>query len=679
MHDPASLPVDPAAQRLLEQRWETALTEGAPPAGVRSLVRDSWTRALQAQIRSQLPHAPLVWDESALFAARDRADWLPLARQAVASQHGMYAQGGHVLTLFDAVGRMLVSEGEPGALDGLAEIGFRPGSLWAEHAVGTNGPGTALVTGRPVHIVGAEHFCEAWQPWHCAAVPIRDPASGDILGVIDISGRRDAAHPHTLTLSIALAMTIEQMLARREAERRVRVLNRLAELAGRWPGDTVIAVDRRGLVIGTSSLVGSPIPALAADPERLRTALVEAIATAGMHSGELRLPGGTQATLLPVWDGAVAIGACLVVASGARAGHHSTAHLAGRPQIDGARVQRRSDGNSARYSLHDLVGQAPSLVDACRIAFAAAANTLPVLIHGESGTGKEVFAQGIHAASDRTHGPFVAVNCAALPRELIESELFGYVGGAFSGARREGSAGKFEVADGGTIFLDEITELSPAAQAALLRVLQEGEVTRVGATRSRRVNVRVIAATNRDLDACLAEGSLREDLFYRLSVLTIELPPLRRRPGDIARLAEHFLAEAGRELERPWCRFGPGVLEAMRAYAWPGNVRELRNLLRRLVALASGPEITSADLPIPVREAAWNQGVVSADTAAAMGAAAPEPLQDDGVAVAREELRLVIEQASSMQEAAARLGITRSTLYRRLERYGLRPSRTVRR
>jgi sigma-54 dependent transcriptional regulator, acetoin dehydrogenase operon transcriptional activator AcoR len=676
MNDPAPLPLEHSAQRRLQQRWETALADGAPPSGVRSLVRDSWTRALQAQIRPQMPHAPLVWDDDALHLACRRADWLPFARWIAASQHRMYEEGGHILSFFDAAGRMLLSDGEPGAMERLSEIGFRPGGLWAEHAVGTNGPGTALATGQPVHIVGAEHFCESWKPWHCAAVPIRDPASGDMLGAIDISGFREAAHPHTLTLTVALAVAIEQMLATREAERRVRVLGRLAELAGRWPGDTVLAVDRRGEVIGTSSSAGSPIPALTGDPERLRAVLADALAGADDHTGEVRLPGGTLATLMPVVDGATPIGACLVVAGGSSGGSAS-AILVGRP-AGRVPVSRRPDGNSPRHSLRDLVGQAPLLVEACRVAYAAAANTLPVLIQGESGTGKEVFAQGIHAASRRAAGPFVAVNCAALPRELIESELFGYVGGAFSGSRREGSAGKFEAADGGTILLDEITELTPAAQASLLRVLQEGEVTRVGATRSRRLNVRVIAATNRDIEACLQDGMLRDDLFYRLSVLNITLPPLRRRPGDIARLAEHFLNGARIELERSWCRFGPGVVEAMQAYVWPGNVREMENLVRRLVALASGPEITVADLPLPIREAGMH-GARPSDGMPAGPLAVPACPDSGKDALAREELRLVIEQATSMQEAAARLGVTRSTLYRRLERYGLRPGRTVRR
>jgi transcriptional regulator with PAS, ATPase and Fis domain len=196
---------------------------------------------------------------------------------------------------------------------------------------------------------------------------------------------------------------------------------------------------------------------------------------------------------------------------------------------------------STRYSFLDLLGQSPARAEACRIAGAAAANTLPVLILGESSVGKELFAQSIHGASERRDRPFVAVNCGALPGELVESELFGYVGGAFSGARREGSPGKFEAADGGTIFLDEIGELPPGAQTALLRVLQEGKITRVGGAQAKPVDVRVIAATNRDLQAALADGSLRRDLYYRLNVITLELPPLRERREDIPLLARHFL------------------------------------------------------------------------------------------------------------------------------------------
>ncbi len=245
-----SLPIGKAAQKAVERQRGVALDRGATPAGVRAVVRDSWSRALRHHVASTLPEAPMVWDADHVGAAREQCDWLPYARRAVAASSAPYAHGGHILTLFDAEGRMLWSDGDPRALAGLAEINFRPGALWAEAAVGTNGPGTALATGGAVHIVGAEHFCEKWEDWHCAAMPVRDPLTGEICGVVDISGFRDAAHPHTLTLTATLVVAIEQMLRAREAERRTLVMRRLAELTGRWPGDTALAVDRAGTVIG---------------------------------------------------------------------------------------------------------------------------------------------------------------------------------------------------------------------------------------------------------------------------------------------------------------------------------------------------------------------------------------------------------------------------------------------
>ncbi|WP_038818719.1 sigma-54 interaction domain-containing protein, partial [Pseudomonas syringae] len=203
------------------------------------------------------------------------------------------------------------------------------------------------------------------------------------------------------------------------------------------------------------------------------------------------------------------------------------------------------------------------------------------LILGESGTGKELFAQAIHNASDRSSGPFVAVNCGAIPRDLVQSELFGHVEGAFTGSAKGGSAGKFELADGGTIFLDEIGDMSFDAQVSLLRVLQEGEVTRVGAKSSRQVDVRIIAATHRNLSQAVAEGAFREDLYYRLNVLNLTVPPLRMRREDIALLAQHFLDRCARSLRKSVLGLSAQALELLVAYSWPGNVRELENSIER--------------------------------------------------------------------------------------------------
>jgi sigma-54 dependent transcriptional regulator, acetoin dehydrogenase operon transcriptional activator AcoR len=660
------LPIGRDAQRAVERRWRATLTGGSVPETVRPIVRDSWARSLDAAVPPTLSQAPLVWDDNGVYVARERADWFPFAERVLDTPETTFAEGGHILTVFDAAGRMLAARGDPRAVEGLSDINFRPGALWAESVVGTNGPGTALASGRAVHIVGAEHFCERWQPWHCAAVPVRDPLTGAILAVLDISGFREAAHPHTLALAGTFAAAIEQMMAAQEAERRVIVLRALATLVGRWPTDGLAAVDRGGAILGGAGPLPHALERTAETPEPVRQALVDAVRRAGETGQPLdvRMPigDGIAAMAYPVLDRGRAIGVCLVVPR--------QPPVAGRPAlppppVERSAVRRPPRPGATRYTLDDVIGTSTSLAAATRLARVAASNALPVLLLGESGTGKEVFAQGVHAASARSRGPFVAVNCAALPRDLIESELFGYVGGAFSGARRDGQQGKFEAAQGGTIFLDEVVELSPAAQASLLRVLQEGEVTRVGSAYGHPVDVRVVAATNRDLVTSLASGALRQDLYYRLAVLTIPLPPLRERGAvDIELLALEFLESAARDLGLPAPALVPDALAALVEYAWPGNVRELKNLVRRLVAMADAPVITRDQLPPQMRDRPVPRPVA-------------DPLGSPSGDPARDELIAVVRRAKTMTAAARALGVTRSTLYRRMAQYGLRPGRAL--
>ncbi len=645
-----AIPFDPTAQRLIERQWMTAVRTHTAPAQIRKVVRASWDRCLKARVAPHLPQAPLTLDESALAVTRDHSDWLPTAYQVVRRREGAFGGPGHILTLFDAAGRMLSSEGDPRALEGLAEINFRPGGLWEEGAVGTNGPGTALATGNPVHIVGAEHFCQSWQRWHCAAVPIRDPATGEILGVLDISGFREYAHPHSLDLANALVVAIQQMLVAREAERRSMALGKLADLSTRFPGEATLAVDRAGRVLCASPSVPASLRGGGQTSGARRSAWLDLVrVSAGPEPRQIDVAveeGTRRAVWHPVFDGRTPVGGCLML-----------------DPVPRLRTSTPSVPTTS-YSFSDIVGHSPRLREALRLARAASATALPVLLLGESGTGKEVFAQAIHAASDRAHRPFVAVNCAALPRELIESELFGYAAGAYTGAQRAGGIGKFEAAEGGTIFLDEIAELSSAAQAALLRVLQEGEVTRVGSAKARKLDVRVIAATNRDLAESLERGRLRTDLFHRLDVLRLELPPLRDRRADIRPLALRFLADAAQELGRYDAELSEDVLGEFERHAWSGNVRELRNAVRRLVAMAESFPVEAGDLPRP-----------GPSDSAGLGAG---PAQMTGSDEAMERMMAVVAASRTMEEAAGRLGVTRSTLYRRLQRHGLRPQRIFR-
>ncbi len=319
----------------------------------------------------------------------------------------------------------------------------------------------------------------------------------------------------------------------------------------------------------------------------------------------------------------------------------------------------------SRYTLDRYVGESKKVQDLRRAAAQAAASDLPVLVTGETGTGKEILAHAIHQLSSRREKPLVKVNCASIPQELFESELFGYEGGAFTGARRQGKPGKFELADKGTIFLDEIGELPISMQVKLLRVIQEREVERVGGTRTLRLDFRVIAATNRDLHTMVKAGGFRGDFFYRLNIFPLRTPALRDIPEDIPRLAYHVLSLLRERNPSAPQRIDPAAMSLLAAHAWPGNVRELTNVLERAAVEAGREVIQVRHLPLEVRAPQPGQ---------------PEPAQRLGSL--KEEMasfeRRVLERALELAggnrtKTAELLGIHRTGLYQKLHRHGLEP------
>ncbi|MEW5935953.1 MAG: sigma 54-interacting transcriptional regulator, partial [Bacillota bacterium] len=322
------------------------------------------------------------------------------------------------------------------------------------------------------------------------------------------------------------------------------------------------------------------------------------------------------------------------------------------------RLAQRMAGAEAKFTFVDLVGADPHFRAAVELARRAAATSATVLLEGETGTGKELFAQAIHNASRRAMGPFVAVNCGVIPRELVASELFGYVEGAFTGARRGGRPGKFELADGGTLFLDEVSEMSLEMQVGLLRVLQERKVVRVGGDRVIPVDVRVIAATNRDLRAEVERGRFRQDLYFRLNVFHIRVPALRHRRGDIPLLVNYFLERYCRAYGRRVPGLHPEVVAALQAYPWPGNVRELQNVVERLVLTVDNGDVSPAHLPPDVT------GSASQFPAPRRKRGRLRELQH------AEIMRVLAECGGNVSRAASELGVARSTIYRRLARSG---------
>src|SRR5581483_9512274 len=306
--------------------------------------------------------------------------------------------------------------------------------------------------------------------------------------------------------------------------------------------------------------------------------------------------------------------------------------------------------------IENIVGRSPPMLDVYKMVARVAPTLSTVLVVGESGTGKELVARAIHTNSPRAAGPFVAVNCTALTESLLESELFGHAKGAFTGAQAA-RRGLFEEAQGGTLFLDEIGDVGAKMQAQLLRVLQEGEIRRVGSSEAVKIDVRIVAATNRELDEEVKEGRFREDLYFRINVVTVRLPPLRERPSDIPLLVNHFLAKYAARERRADAGIAEEAMAALRRYAWPGNVRELENVIERSLALSKDGVILPSDLPGELSGA---------------GHAPPQGLADDRPTLAELERRYIelvlSETGGNKKRAAEILGIDRRTLYRTLER-----------
>ena len=328
-----------------------------------------------------------------------------------------------------------------------------------------------------------------------------------------------------------------------------------------------------------------------------------------------------------------------------------------------ARALRRENENlreqlRERYGLPGLIAHSPAMHGVLDLVERVAPTGATLLIRGESGTGKEVIAKAVHHASPRSARPFVAVNCGAVPETLLESELFGFTRGAFTGAVAS-KLGLFEEAHGGTLLLDEIAEMPAALQVKLLRALQSGEIRRLGASQATTIDVRVIAATNRDLAAMIADGSFREDLFYRLNVIEVLLPPLRERREDIPALAEHFMTRAGARLGRD-IRLAAETVERLLRYPWPGNVRELENAVERAAILARGDTVTPEDLP-PHVAAGLN-----------LGPSPALPRQTTLAETERDHILTTLERFGRNHSAAAEaLGIGRTTLWRKLKEYGI--------
>ncbi len=637
--------------------WEAFLSgDGRPLETLRSLVDASWQRCLQAQVDPHARRGPQPVSDQDLFLLRERQrEMLEASAPVMACARDFLSETGTLMALADTSGTILATEGDVRAIGSAETIRLMPGVSWSEDLAGTNAIGTALAVGQPVQIHSAEHFCEGIKRWTCSATVLRHPLDGEVVGVLDVSGLSQTYNRQTLALVVTAASRIENRLAASEMERRYRLLDHAVGRLARAGQDGVVLFDRLGCPIKANEHAADAIAAAGGELDLARARRLPALAAQRVGRGKL---AGLPAWIRPEWLEPLVVqgepmGTLLVVPTSAR-----TRVPVPRPSAPAGAAPVAPPAADAFSS---LVTADAGLQDVIAKARQLSRSRAPVLLHGETGVGKEEFARGIHGAGT---GAYVALNCGGLSRELLASELFGYAEGAFTGARKGGMVGKIEAANGGTLFLDEIGEMPLDMQPNLLRVLEQGELYRLGENTPRKVRFRLIAATHRDLRQEIAAGRFRMDLYYRIAVTSLRIPPLRERRGDIPLLARFFLQRFRTEQGLEPGALSEEVVQALQAYAWPGNVRELRNIIEGAVLLSEGPVLTLDALPREFLETV--QSAPSGPAAAPAGGVC-------SIAEGEEALirRAIEASGGNLTLAARQLGIAKSTLYVKLQRYGL--------
>ncbi|MDX5411287.1 MAG: sigma-54-dependent Fis family transcriptional regulator [Thauera sp.] len=567
---------------------------------------------------------------------------------------------GSMVILADADGVILHSLGDPDFVGRAQRVALQPGATWGEAVRGTNAIGTALVERQPVEVCGGEHFLDRNGFLTCSASPVFD-AHGRLAGALDISSDYRNHQPHTLGLVRLSVQLLEKRLFEHSfAHDIVLAFHPRPEYVGSMQ-EGLIALSADGQVLGMNAAARECLGSLAADAhERTLDSLFR------MAFGNLIDRAGRDPASL--------------LAAELRNGQQVYLRIRAGAPLRYGRMVASASGRSMRAekapTLDDLATGDAQLQLALDRGARILGKDIPLLIQGESGVGKELFARAFHHSGPRRDGPFVALNCAAIPENLIESELFGYSGGAFTGARREGAVGKIQQAHGGTLFLDEIGDMPLGMQARLLRVLQERSVTPVGGSAQVAVDISLVCATHRTLRELVREGGFREDLYYRVNGLTVTLPALRER-SDIRRIVMSLLAcEAGGEGERE-IGISEEVMSFFERYPWPGNVRQLQNVIRVAVALLDEDEALIQPRHLPedlfgTDEFDGAKGVADdtqreASWPAAGGHGVPATASLDEIEL-QAISRAMRDTGGNVSAAARRLGISRNTLYRKLGR-----------
>lgn len=645
--------------------------------GLTSVVLDSWVRCIKNhELDPGDRTIEVVLDDSELRQRRQRlGDVFEIARSEMENLYQQTSESGYAVLLTDATATIMERIGDPTLDEEFACAGLWPGSQWCEAYAGTNGMGTCLHEQAPVTVHRGEHFLTCNIALSCSASPIFDPR-GELIGVLDASSVRSddtrAHQHHTVALVSMSARLIENCaLLRMFRDSWVLRFHVRPEFVGLL-NEGMLAVDDDGRVAGVnesavtqlgvasrSELIGQSVNALFDLPESLFS----------------RGGGRSDPSVWPVRElhGGKRYFATLrgpITASRRGRTRASSQRGAVRPQ--------RPAPLASTYTLRGLMSGGDSrMAYNVRCAERLVDRNVSALLYGETGTGKEAFARAMHAASKRADGPFVAVNCASIPESLIESELFGYSSGAFTGARREGMRGKIQQSSGGTLFLDEIGDMPPELQTRLLRVLEQEEFLPLGSETPVPVDLHVISATHQDLPRMVANGMFREDLYYRLNGVSLTLPALRDRQ-DREMIIRSVLGEECPAREE--VVIDAEAFARMMDYSWPGNIRQLRNCIRTTVALCDGSVIHLADLsPEILEDASGHRHQASDRLTNQSGDVGMEPSGEEEsplVCAERETLLHELERNRwNITATALCLGVSRNTVYRKMKAHGIEYTR----
>lgn len=623
----------------------------------KEFIRISHERCKMYNINYNQIYSNKILDEKELFVKMEENRELVLAAAPIMNKIYDFVKGSNFFSILtDKNGCILNVIGDEEILSEAFRFKMIPGAYMDEENIGTNAMGTCIAENNPIQVSGDEHFISAYHRWTCSGCPIKDEA-GKIIGTLDLTGYSELVHSHTLGMVVAGARAIENQLMDNKLRSQLLTEKQQQKLILDSILKGFITADMQGVILSANSFASELFGC--SNYELLHMKTSEILRDWNSVYNSVKEDSSLFKKDVDVISKRNILQLNLTVYPVKNQNNEPTNVIL---VFDEVKKQRKSIdsimGRHAIYTFDKIVGKDANFLQVINFAKKISDSRSNILITGESGTGKELFAQSIHNYSERPHGNFVALNCGAIPRNLIESELFGYEQGSFTGAKTGGNPGKFEIADGGTIFLDEIGEMPLDLQTRLLRVIEEGTVSRIGSSHERVVDVRVIAATNKNLKHEVENGTFRKDLFYRLNVLPLRLPSLCERKGDIKLLLDYFMDRISKKLNKKKVHIPLEYIEKLVEYNWPGNVRELENYIELAVNTEMVPDIQMLN---------FEEGSGTANKVKAAGKSSSFLNLKD---MEKEHIINVLESTgNNITQAASVLGIGRNTLYRKLKEF----------